>query len=97
KSIVGPTLTADGRWAVYTLEPQVGEGFLVARSTSGSTEYKFSRGYIGRPTLQTSGRDRYSPPAVAITGDSRWVIYSIEPQRDVFEAARHAKKPAAQQ
>jgi dipeptidyl aminopeptidase/acylaminoacyl peptidase len=97
KSISSPTLTNDGRWAVYSLVPEVGEGWLVARSTSGGTEYKFSRGFIGRPTLQTSGRDRYAAPAVAITSDSRWVVFSIEPQRDVFEAARRAMKPAAQQ
>ena len=97
KSISNPVLTNDGRWAVYTLVPQVGEGWLVARSTSGATEYRFSRGFIGRPTLQTSGRDRYTAPPVAVTADSRWVVFSIEPQRDVFEAAHHAKKPAAQQ
>src|SRR5579884_4187963 len=66
KSIARPSLTNDGRWAVYTLVPQVGEGWLVARSTSGATEYRFSRGFIGRPTLQTSGRDRYTAPAVAL-------------------------------
>src|SRR5438132_10942269 len=59
KTISSPTLTNDGRWAVYTLVPEVGEGWLVARSTAGATEYKFSRGFVGRHRLQTSGSERF--------------------------------------
>ncbi|MGH9886177.1 MAG: hypothetical protein ACREBE_11645, partial [bacterium] len=40
KSISAPALSADGKWAVYTLLQQVGDGELVIRSTSGSTEYR---------------------------------------------------------
>ncbi|HEX7024100.1 MAG TPA: hypothetical protein VF187_04700, partial [Gemmatimonadales bacterium] len=49
RSINGATLSKDGRWAVYTLMPQVGDGELVIRSTQGSTEYRVPRGYLGRP------------------------------------------------
>src|SRR5215208_1212718 len=49
KSINSPALSNDGKWAVYTLLPQVGDGELVIRSTSGSTEYRVPRGFIGRP------------------------------------------------
>src|SRR5947209_19618474 len=49
KSINAPTLSNDGKWAVYTLIPQVGDGELVIRATSGSTEYHVPRGFIGRP------------------------------------------------
>src|SRR5215470_8219312 len=48
KSINAPALSPDGKWAVYTLIPQVGDGELVIRSTSGSTEYHVPRGFIGR-------------------------------------------------
>src|ERR1041385_1890016 len=49
KSINAPALSADGKWAVYTLIPQVGDGELVIRSTTGNTAYRVPRGYIGRP------------------------------------------------
>src|SRR5262249_31564797 len=49
KSINAPALTPDGKWAVYTLVPQVGDGEMVVRSTSGSTEYRVPRGFLGRP------------------------------------------------
>ena len=43
KSINAPALSSDGKWAAYTLIPQVGDGELVIRSTSGSTEYRVPR------------------------------------------------------
>src|ERR1041385_5123021 len=55
KSINAPALSPDGKWAVYTLIPQVGDGELVIRSTSGSTEYHVPRGFIGRPNNVPGG------------------------------------------
>jgi hypothetical protein len=49
RSIQNPTLSNDGKWAAYTLSPQVGDGEFVVRSTTGSTEYRVPVGYIGRP------------------------------------------------
>src|ERR1041385_7792916 len=49
RSITGATLSNDGRWAAYTLIPQVGDGELVIRSTRGATEYRVPRGFLGRP------------------------------------------------
>ena len=49
KSINAPALSNDGKWAVYTLIPQVGDGELVVRATSGTTEYRVPRGFLGRP------------------------------------------------
>ena len=51
RSITGTTLSADGGWVAYTLVPQVGDGELVVRSTTGPTEWRVPRGYIGRPQL----------------------------------------------
>src|ERR1700754_2010375 len=55
KSINAPALSNDGKWAVYTLIPQVGDGELVIRSTSGSTEYRVPRGFLGRPNNTPGG------------------------------------------
>ena len=49
RSINNPTLSYDGKWAAYTLQPQVGDGEFVVRATSGTTEYRVPVGYIGRP------------------------------------------------
>jgi hypothetical protein len=49
RTIQNPTLSNDGKWAAYTLSPQVGDGEFVVRSTTGTTEYKVPVGYIGRP------------------------------------------------
>src|SRR5829696_9818973 len=55
RSINAPALSNDGKWAVYTLIPQVGDGELVIRSTSSSTEYRVPRGFIGRPNNTPGG------------------------------------------
>src|SRR5215467_15318603 len=55
KAINAPALSNDGKWAVYTLIPQVGDGELVIRSTSGTTEYRVPRGFLGRPNNTPGG------------------------------------------
>jgi dienelactone hydrolase len=49
RSITGAALSNDGKWAAYTLLPQVGDGELVVRAATGGTEYRVPRGFIGRP------------------------------------------------
>ena len=99
KSINGPALSSDGKWAVYTLVPQVGDGELVIRSTSGSTEYRVPRGYIGRPNNTpgglrgpAGGTGEGDPvgPTVApaqITADNKYVLVSTQPPRAEVERA----------
>ncbi len=55
RSIQGATLSGDGRWAAYTLSPQVGDGEFVVRSTTSATEYRVPVGYIGRPNNTPGG------------------------------------------
>jgi len=62
RSITGPVLSSDGRWAAYTLVPQVGDGELIVRATQGTTEYRVPRGYLGRPNNIPGG---LRPPAGA--------------------------------
>src|ERR1043166_1155951 len=93
KTIASPLLSNDGKWVAYTLTPEVGEGTLVVRSTSGSTEYRQGRGFLARPNLTPSGgRGGFTATAPAITADSRWVIFTIEPSRDAVEKARREKR-----
>src|SRR5437764_13134475 len=101
KSIQAPALSNDGKWAVYTLVPQVGDGELVIRSTTGNTEYHVPRGYIGRPNNipgglrgPAGGTEEGEPTGptatpAQITADSRFVIVSTQaPQADVERAPR---------
>src|SRR6185295_18945803 len=99
KSINAPALSADGKWAVYTLIPQVGDGELVIRSTSGTTEYRVPRGFLGRPNNTPgglrgpgggTGEEAPTGPTATpaqITPDSRYVIVSTQAPRAEVERA----------
>src|SRR5207302_477089 len=62
RSITSPALSADGKWAAYTLTPQVGDGEFVVRSTSAATEIRIPVGYIGRANNTPGG---LRPPGAA--------------------------------
>ena len=44
KSIRRPQISFDGRWVLYQIAPQDGDGELVVRSTGSATEYRHDRG-----------------------------------------------------
>ncbi len=106
KSINAPALSPDGKWAAYTLIPQVGDGELVIRSTSGSTEYRVPRGYLGRPNNIPGGlrgpaggtgeADPVGPNAAPaqITADSRFVIVSTQQTKAEVDAAPRGRGAA---
>jgi len=106
RSITAPALSNDGKWAVYTLVPQVGDGELVIRSTTNATEYRVPRGYIGRPNnvpggLRGPGRgageeDPAGPTATPaqITADSRYVIATTVPSQAEVERAPRGRGAA---
>ena len=107
KAINAPTLSNDGKWAVYTLIPQVGDGDLVIRSTSGSTEFRVPRGYLGRPNNIPGGlrgpvggtgeEDPTGPTATPaqITADSRFVVVSTQASKAEVERAGRGRGAAA--
>jgi len=105
RSISGATLSNDGRWAVYTLIPQVGDGELIIRATRGATEYRVPRGFLGRPNNVPGGLrgpaggtgegDPVGPnaPPAQITDDSRFVIATVQPNQAEVERAAAARGP----
>jgi hypothetical protein len=95
KAIAGPALSPDGRWAVYTLTPVVGDGELVVRSTQGRTEYRVPRGHTGRPQRSVTGQPWSVAPA-RFTADSRHVVALTWAQMAEFEGAYRAKRRANQ-
>src|SRR5215471_2308090 len=110
KSINAPALSPDGKWAVYTLIPQVGDGEMIVRSTSGSAEYHVPRGFLGRPNntpgglrgpAGAGGPEEGGPAGptatpAQITSDSRFVIVQTQaPQAEVERAGRGRGATAA--
>jgi dipeptidyl aminopeptidase/acylaminoacyl peptidase len=107
KSINSPVLSSDGKWAAYTLIPQVGDGELVIRSTTSGTEYRVPRGFLGRPNNTPGGlrgpaggtgeEAPVGPTATPaqITSDSRFVIVSTQPNQAEVEKAGRGRGAAA--
>ena len=48
QTIASPTLSPDGKWAAYTLNPRLGDGEFIVRATGGSSEYRVNVGYTNR-------------------------------------------------
>ncbi|MGQ0704215.1 MAG: prolyl oligopeptidase family serine peptidase, partial [Gemmatimonadales bacterium] len=103
RSITGASLSPDGRWAAYTLIPQVGDGELVVRSTRDTTEYRVPRGFLGRPNNVPGG---LRPPAGAnpeaepagpnaspaqFSADSRFVVVIVQPSQRELEQQERAR------
>ena len=91
RSIRQVTLSADGRWAAYSLVPQVGDGEVVLRELHSNREFRHTRGYIGRPQMKpgASRDDAANFPAPRFTPDGKLLVFTIEPGRAEFEQARH--------
>lgn len=54
KKVSNYSLTRNGRWAAYAIEPQQGDGRLILRNTSNRREIVVPRGY--RPQFSADGR-----------------------------------------
>ncbi len=91
KSIAGTALSPDGRWVAYTLTPQVGDGELVVRATTGTTEHRHPRGFTGRPQLQAGAMGGFTPAPARWTADGQFLAFLVYPAMDASERARRAR------
>jgi dipeptidyl aminopeptidase/acylaminoacyl peptidase len=102
RSISQPELSPDGKWAAYTLTPQVGDGEYVVRSTSANTEYRIPVGYIGRPNnvpggLRGQGGAAAAGPGQPLGGrgqfspDSRYAIVTVGATKFVVDSVARAQ------
>ena len=94
RTISGSVLSPDGKWAMYTVSPVVGEGELVIRSTAGASEYRAPRGYTGRPQLQ-AGADSaalFSAAAAQFSANSQFAAFIKYPSAAAVEASRRAPR-----
>ncbi|MBA4070415.1 MAG: hypothetical protein C0497_01050 [Gemmatimonas sp.] len=93
RSIQGATLSPDGKFAMYTVSPVVGDGEVVIRATGAAAEWRFARGYTGRPQLVPSADSAVlfsAPPAQFNASSTTAAFIGYAPRAD-FEAARKAK------
>ena len=94
RSVRDVTLSNDGRWAAWSLVPQVGDGDVVLRDLGSGKEVRHTRGYIGRPQMKpgASRDDAIRFPAPRFTADGKFLVFTIEPSREEFEKTRHEKR-----
>ena len=95
RTIQGATLSPDGQWVLYTVQPLVGEGELVVRSTRTGQEFRHTRGYTGRPPgpgIPAGGAPggpaaggRGGSSSVRFTADSKHVLFIVEPSKAEVE------------
>ena len=90
RTISGSSISNDGKWAAYTVSPVVGEGELIVRSTTGTTEYRSPRGFTGRPQLQPAADSaaQFSAAGAQFSADSRFAAFVMYPSRADVERAR---------
>ncbi len=88
KGIRFPTLSNDGRWMAYVLAPNEGDAEFVVRGTAAGA--KETRLPVGEPPGGFGGA-----PAVAISGNNRWVAYTVYPKSDDAKKARRDRRTPA--
>ena len=77
KTIRSASLSNDGKWFAYILAPNEGNATVVVRSTAaGAKELTFP---IGEPPAPQFGPFGPATSALAISGDSKWVAFTIYP------------------
>jgi len=96
RTISGTTLSPDGKFAMYTQSPVVGDGEVIIRATAGDTEWRFARGYTGRPQLMPAADSaaQFSAPPAQFSAGSRVAAFITYAPRAEFESARRAKPRA---
>jgi dipeptidyl aminopeptidase/acylaminoacyl peptidase len=102
RSITNPQISSDGKWAAYTLTPQVGDGEFVVRSTTGTTEIRIPVGYISRPNntpggLRGAGGAPGGGAGAAVGGrgqfspDAKFAIVTVGAVKSVVDSVTRAQ------
>lgn len=106
RSIQGQTLSRDGKFIAYASVPQDGDGEIIVRNLATGNEWRSGRGWRPPtpPPTADGGEPTAGPPAFAqsvatrprFTADSRFAIFTIEPNKaDVLKARKEKKAPDA--
>ena len=98
RSIVGERLSNDGKFLVYGLFPQDGDGEVVIRNLVTGKEQREAAGVRPTPTPPTPGEEGPAPPAPAavlmFSADSKTLVFSTFPTKGENDKAKKDRKPA---
>jgi dipeptidyl aminopeptidase/acylaminoacyl peptidase len=98
RSIVGERLSNDGKFLVYGLFPQEGDGEVVIRNLVTGKEQREPAGARPAPAPPTPGEEgpALAAPAAVLTfsTDSKTVVFSTFPAKAETDKAKKDKKPA---
>ena len=98
RSIVGERLSNDGKFLVYGLFPQDGDGEVVIRNLVTGKEQREAAGARPAPTPPTPGEEGPAPPAPAavlmFSADSKTLVFSTFPTKAETDKAKKDRKPA---
>ncbi|HEV8214505.1 MAG TPA: hypothetical protein VGP95_01680, partial [Gemmatimonadaceae bacterium] len=89
KSIRQSVLSNDGKWFAYVLAPNEGDATLIVRSTGPDgkeMKYVIGEAAAGGGRGGPPGADGGAAQSLAISGDSRWVAFTIYPAASVGRA-----------
>jgi dipeptidyl aminopeptidase/acylaminoacyl peptidase len=102
RSLQGSTISRDGKFVAYVMQPQDGDGDIFVKNTATGAEWKYQRGY--RPPAPPP--DPSDPVATAafvaqgrllrptFSADSKYLIFNIEPMKaDLLKARKDRKRP----
>jgi len=81
KSIRYSVLSNDGQWFAYMISPNEGDSEVIIRKTKEEKEFKFPVGEASR-----SSRD------ISFSDDSKWVAFTIYPERSEAQKLKKQKK-----
>ena len=98
RSIVGQRLSNDGKFVIYGLFPQEGDGEVVIRNLVTGKEQREAGGVRPTPTPATPGEEGPAPEArsavLLFSSDSRTAVFSTFPSKSASDQAKKDKKPA---
>lgn len=102
RSLQGSTISRDGKFVAYVMQPQDGDGEIFVKNTATDAEWKFQRGY--RPPAPPP--DPSDPVATAafvaqgrllrpiFSADSKFLFFNIEPTKaEILKARKDKKRP----
>lgn len=89
KNISSASLSPDGHWLVYQLQPNEGDSEVIIRQVKGDKEYRFSRGEVPRargPEATSFGAE------IIVAENSRYVAFLVYPKSSEAKKLRRERK-----
>lgn len=102
RSLQGSTISRDGKFVAYVMQPQDGDGELFVKNTATGAEWRSPRGYRP-PTPPPDPSDPVATQAFIAQGrllrptfsaDSKFLFFNIEPTKaEILKARKDKKRP----